>query len=65
MLPAVAVRYMISGDEGLDANRFFSAKAGLDRDRLGDGHQGSAFLCRSEKLSDSLGQPPEWCTALV
>jgi hypothetical protein len=54
-LPAVAVGYMISGDEGLDANRFFSAERGLDRGRLGTGYQGAAVLFWREELRGVMG----------
>jgi len=54
-LPAVAVGYMISGDEGLNANRFFFAERGLDRGRLGIGYQGAAVLFWREELRGVMG----------
>jgi hypothetical protein len=35
---------MMRGDEMLQADHFFVAKAGLDRGRLGSGHQGATVL---------------------
>jgi hypothetical protein len=54
-LPAVAVGYMIGGDEALDANRFSSAEGGLDRGRLGTGYQGAAVLFWREEIRGVMG----------
>ena len=46
---------MISGDEGLKANRFFFAEGGLDCGRLGNGYQGAVVLFRRDELRGVMG----------
>ena len=54
-LQIVALAYMIRRDKELDADRFFLAKAGLDRGRLGTGYQDIAVLFRREELRGVMG----------
>ena len=56
---------MIRRDEELNADRFFVAKAGLDRGRLGTGYQDIAVLFRRDELRGFLGSLHNESTPVV